>query len=217
MVTTAQAHSCNPLGIEEDASGDGWGRSFSAPWMRRCNPLGIEEDASGVGSEGSRKTSTYRAVCAGVGANTLHKCSRPEIAVCLFLLTPKNTTGFADARGSGGRKAGGYPPAQMSNSTPEHRILYRRLYFTAIQKYGWTLTPSRTEPSRARPGSRRPVYPRETTAAGFVRRGSGSPHPATRRNSGAHRGVARCLQSARWLLGSGRKPAAQTADRSPGR
>jgi hypothetical protein len=64
---------------------------------------------SGVGSEGPRETGTYRAVCAGVGVNTLHKNSHPEIAGYLLLLNSKNTVGSANARGSGSSE-GDTPP-----------------------------------------------------------------------------------------------------------
>ena len=83
--------------------------------MPSCNPLGVEEGVSGVGSEGPRKTGTSRAVCAGVTVHVRLKDSRPDVSVCSFSPTRKNTAGSANARGPGVTR--GVPPAQASNST----------------------------------------------------------------------------------------------------
>jgi hypothetical protein len=57
-----------------------------------------------VGSEGPRKTTTYRAVCAGVAVHVHLESSRPDVSVYVFLPTPENTASSANARGSGGTR-----------------------------------------------------------------------------------------------------------------
>jgi hypothetical protein len=69
-----------------------------------------------VGSEGPRKTGTYRAVCAGVAVHVHLGSSRSDVSACSFSVTRENTAGSANARGAGGHK-GGNTPAQASNST----------------------------------------------------------------------------------------------------
>jgi hypothetical protein len=69
-----------------------------------------------VGSEGSRKTSTYRAICAGVAVHVHLESSRRDVSALSFSVTRENTDGSANARGAGGHK-GGNTPAQASNST----------------------------------------------------------------------------------------------------
>jgi hypothetical protein len=66
-----------------------------------CNPLGVEEGVSGVGSEGPRKTSSYRAVCAGVAVHVHLESSRRDVSAFLFSVTPENTDSSANARGPG--------------------------------------------------------------------------------------------------------------------
>jgi hypothetical protein len=74
-----------------------------------------------VGSEGPRKTGTYRAVCAGVAVHVHLGSSRSDVSACSFSVTRENTAGSANARGSGAHK-GVYTPAQVSNSTLRHGI-----------------------------------------------------------------------------------------------
>jgi hypothetical protein len=51
----------------------------------------------------------------GVAVHVHLESSRRDISALLFSVTPENTDGSANARGSGGRK-GEYTPAQVSNS-----------------------------------------------------------------------------------------------------